>query len=43
MAVFYNFLQMDTLVRGALQRWANHVWEITGQTEPTSNVVSLRA
>jgi integrase len=42
-AAFYNFSQMDALVRGALQRWADHVWEITGKAEPRGNVLALRA
>src|SRR5262245_20790142 len=28
---FYNFAVLEGPVRAALQQWADHVWEITGQ------------
>ena len=37
----YQRSTLEKPVRIALQRWANHVWEITGQSAPASNVVSL--
>ena len=35
--------RMEKQVRAALQSWADHVWKITGQSVPASNVVALRA
>ncbi len=35
--------RMAKQVRAALQMWADHVWEITGQGAAENNVVKLRA
>lgn len=39
----YNFSIMAEPLRDAWQRWADHVWKITGQAEQASNVVPMRA
>ena len=40
---FYNFATLEKAVRSALQLWADHVWEITGQGVGERNVVPMRA
>jgi integrase len=35
--------RMERQVKQALRDWADRVWEITGQAEPKSNVVPIRA
>jgi integrase len=41
-AHYSNSARMETQVRAALQRWADHVWSITGQSEAASNVVEMK-
>lgn len=39
---FYNFAVLEGPMRDAYQRWADHVWAITGQSAPAaSNVVNM--
>lgn len=35
--------RMERQVRAALQAWADHIWEITGQNSASDNVVQLVA
>lgn len=35
--------RMDRQVRAALTAWADHIWQITGQSTGASNVVPMRA
>lgn len=38
----YSFAKLKVPMRNAMQSWADHVWEVTGQSVPASNVVTLR-
>jgi integrase len=42
-SVYTPSARMDKQVRRALQIWADHVWQITGQGAGESNVVAMRA
>jgi integrase len=42
-AHYSNTARMERQVRAALQSWADHVWEVTGQSASTSNVISIGA
>ena len=42
-AHYSNTPRMERQVRAALQAWADHVWEVTGQRGPLSNVVRIGA
>ena len=35
--------RMERQVRAALEAWAAHVWQITGQSVTTSNVITMKA
>jgi|SoiMethySBSTD1v2_1073268.scaffolds.fasta_scaffold350284_1 integrase len=37
----YDFSVLEGPMRSALQRWADHIWEITGQNSASDNVVQL--
>ena len=39
----YNHSRLEPMVRAALQQWADHVWQLTGQGAGNGNVVKLRA
>jgi integrase len=41
-AHYSNSARMEKQVRAALEAWAGHVWQITGQAEPASNVVEMK-
>jgi integrase len=41
-AHYSNSARMEKQVRAALQAWSDHVWSITGQSEPASNVVEMK-
>ncbi len=42
-ATHYDFSNQLPAVRRALQSWADHVWQVTGQAVGASNVVPMRA
>ena len=42
-ATHYDFSNQLPPMRRALQMWADHVWEITGQEQIPSNVVAMKA
>lgn len=38
----YDYSILEGSLRDAFQRWADHVWVVTGQTKPVSNVVAIK-
>jgi integrase len=42
-ATHYDFSVLEGPMRSALQRWADHVWVVTGQRAVADNVVELRS